>query len=50
MTGFLSITKMGSVISIKQPIGKNKFASLPKQIAKFLKLLNAEDYTGKHFI
>lgn len=29
-----------------QPIGKNKFSAMPKQIAKFLDLPEADSYTG----
>ncbi|XP_066585872.1 tyrosine recombinase XerC-like [Prorops nasuta] len=32
-----------------QPIGKNKFSSMPKQIANFLKLKDPELYTGHTF-
>lgn len=30
-----------------QPVGKNKFAQMPKQIAEFLKLENSNLYTGR---
>lgn len=32
-----------------QPIGEKKFASLPREVAKFLKLPNPESYTGHGF-
>lgn len=33
----------------RQPIGRNKFAAMPKEIAAFLKLENPEKYTGHCF-
>lgn len=33
----------------KQPIGKNKFGAMPKEIALFLQLENPERYTGHSF-
>lgn len=33
----------------RQPIGRNKFAAMPKEIAVFLKLENPEKYTGHCF-
>ncbi|KAF2895571.1 hypothetical protein ILUMI_10605, partial [Ignelater luminosus] len=33
----------------RQPVGKNKFASIPKQIATYLHLKNPELYTGHCF-
>lgn len=32
-----------------QPIGRNKFLEMPKKIAKFLKLPNAENFSGHSF-
>ncbi|XP_046615650.1 UTP--glucose-1-phosphate uridylyltransferase isoform X1 [Neodiprion virginianus] len=32
-----------------QPLGKNKFGSMPKEIAKFLQLADPEQYTGHAF-
>lgn len=44
---FLNFQKQKCTI---QPIGKNKFASMPKVIAEFLGLPDANLYTGKRII